>query len=76
MAQRKTVNVETLKDSHERMTIASLQNPLYIANPGEGKAFRNAINIMLESVLHETGNYRGFSYIGVWEVDDTARRYL
>jgi hypothetical protein len=76
MTKRKTVNLEFLKDSHERMTLGSLENPAFIANIELGKAVRSALNIALESALFEANDYRGFSYIGDYKIDDTARRYF
>lgn len=73
---RKTVNLEFLKDSHERMTRGSLENPAFIANPEMGKAVRSALNVALESALFEAGAYHGFAYIVDWNVDDTARKYF
>jgi len=76
MAKRKTVTLEFLKDSHERMTRGSLENPAFIANPELGKATRTALNISLESALFEAGNYRGYQYLCDYKIDDTARRYF
>lgn len=76
MAARKTIGLEFLKDSHERMTRGSLENPAHIANPEMGKAVRHALNIAIESALHEAGAYRGFAYIRNWQIDDSARRYI
>lgn len=76
MAKRKTLTLEFLKDSHERMTRGSLENPAFIANLEMGKAVRNALNIAIESALFEANDYRGFQYLGDYHVDDTARRYF
>lgn len=75
MAKRKTMEIEFLKDVHGRMTFASMENPLYIANVEAGKAFRTALNIALEAVLFEAEAYKGYRYLVDYKVDDTARFY-
>lgn len=72
---RKTIDIEFLKQAHARMTLGSLENQSYIDNPISGKNFRDGINIMLETALHETGNYRGYYYISDYRNDETARQY-
>lgn len=72
---RKTIDVQALVAIHERMTLGSMQNPKHIANPEEGKRFRESINFMIETALHDTGNYRGFRNLVDHTIDDSARFY-
>lgn len=64
---RKTVNVNTVRDRVNGM----LQTPdssLYLTAPGKDReltpaeAIRIGAIAVLESILHESGNYRGFGY--------------
>jgi len=50
---RKTIEVETLKNRINHM----------LAMGEDGPDFRSGLALLLESVLHETGNYRGFRYL-------------
>lgn len=72
---RKTYDIVALKAIHERMTLGTLENAAFVENVSNGKAMRSAANIMLETVLHETGNYKGFQYLLDHKIDDTARHY-
>lgn len=74
---RKTMTVERLVQKANAMLAAS--NPERVAE-------RNGVIGFIESVLNETGNYRGFSYLrSQWnedesglreDYDDTRRRYF
>jgi len=55
---RKTVSVEFLKDTVN----ATLKAPRSTLEQ------REAVSDLLEYVLHETGNYRGFRYLVPWEL--------
>lgn len=76
-SKRKTYKIETLIEKVNGMLMGSA--------PDEGEA-RQGMATVLESVLHETGNYRGFSYLPTeWKADgsglrdgfdDTRRRYF
>ena len=64
MSNRKTIPVARIRELvNFRLTIEP-----YLAMPGKdremnaGEAYRMALASLLESVLHETGNYRGFGY--------------
>jgi len=51
-----------------------------LATEAEGNTpeFRSALAGLLEGVLHDTGNYHGFQYIGEWQegvTDETRRVY-
>jgi hypothetical protein len=37
-------------------------------------AGRLAVATMIERILHDSGNYRGFCYIGGWPTADESRR--
>ena len=54
MAKRKTFEVETLKNRINHMLASSAADEVQ---------FRTAYTVLLESILHETGNYRGFGYL-------------
>jgi len=58
MSKRKTVDVSSTKDKVNEMLAVSTCS----AGVRQG-----AINV-LENILHETGNYRGFRYLGVDEI--------
>jgi hypothetical protein len=58
MAKRKTFNVEEFKASINRMLAGSVITP-------EG---RKSMIIILEDVLMQTGNYKGFRYLSEKEV--------
>ena len=60
MAKRKTVEVSALKDQINFM-LANSRCPV------EG---RKSMMVILENVLMETGNYRGFSYLSKNEVPE------
>ena len=73
MAARKTVSLKSLIKNHRTMTDATLTNPNLAGEAG--KQVRIALNIALETVLHDAGDYRGFKYVNDYTVDDTARHY-
>lgn len=50
---RKTFEVETLKNQINHM----------LATSENGPNFRSGLALLLENVLHETGNYKGFRYL-------------
>lgn len=54
MAKRKTFEVETLKNRINHMLASSAADEVQ---------FRTAYIVLLESILHETGNYKGFGYL-------------
>ena len=58
MSKRKTFNVEAFKQSINRMLAGSVIEP-------EG---RKSMLIILEDVLMQTGNYKGFRYLTEKEV--------
>lgn len=72
---RKTITVADLVAKTNRMIAASKEN---IPHDTEG---RLALCTLIESVLHDTGNYRGFQYLDGHEAviagdyDGSARRY-
>lgn len=53
MGKRRTIHVETLRAKVNSMIAAST------CSPPERLAMAN----VLETVLHDTGNYRGFAYL-------------
>jgi len=54
MAKRKTFEVETLKNRINHMLASSAADEVQ---------FRTAYTVLLESILHETGNYKGFRFL-------------
>lgn len=75
---RKTVNVQAVKELANR-TLAS--NAAFL-----DQSYRNGVIGMVEAVLHNTDNYKGFKYLpSEWDesinglrvgYDDTRREYL
>jgi hypothetical protein len=71
---RKTYEIASLRNKVNSMIAHSHAN----ACPKDG---RIALFVLLESVLHDTGNYKGFQYLDGHEAvrrgeyDDTARKY-
>ena len=63
---RSTVKVSDLVDKANR----------YVAHIGLSQAEKRAINSFISGVLHDTGNYRGFSYNFSWtgSAEDYARQ--
>jgi hypothetical protein len=81
---RKTYAVSDLRDKVNRMIAHSHKNDDPDTAPfGSviGRANRTALFVLLESVLHDTDNYRGFQYLDGADAvradryDDTARKY-
>jgi hypothetical protein len=70
MAVRKTVDVETVR------TWANNAMSRGMAAPEMSDDFRNGVADLLERILHETGNYKGFRY-NDWdgENEDFNRSY-
>lgn len=62
MAKRKTIEVKTLVENANlllsRPDAADLDG-----DPHINKQFRLGVIAMVERVLHDTGNYRGFAYL-------------
>lgn len=64
---RKTIDVDTVRD-WVNTRLATPDSTLYMKAPGKDRdmtpeeAFRMGIASLLESILHNTGNYRGFGY--------------
>lgn len=73
MSKRKTIDVVAMIDSHESMSKAILENYA----PNQRNSRLEALNVFLESFLHETGNYKGFAYLEAGErPNPEARRYF
>jgi hypothetical protein len=60
-ASRKTINVDRVKE---------LVNNVCLMSAKEKKDIRQGSMNILETILHETGNYRGFSYLSEADVKD------
>jgi hypothetical protein len=73
MRSRKTVNVEAVKETANQL----LERTDKYAIDGEFKA---GVCTMIERILHDTGNYRGFYFINPDarpnDEDYYARRYF
>lgn len=74
---RKTYGVKALVERVNTM-LATPNSTLWMKAPGKDRdltpeeAFRMGMISVLESVLHETGNYKGFGYqtgVITWDVD-------
>ena len=67
---RKTINVDTLKlHINNRLADTVFEGCLHAGHrPIVGSDFRKGLMNTLEMVLHETGNYKGFRYLGLDEV--------
>lgn len=59
---RKTVNVEDLKN-----TVNNILANMYGDSEGDAR-YRKGMMTILEDILHSTGNYRGFQYLGIHQV--------
>lgn len=90
MPRRKTYPVDELRDRLNRM-LETPESSLYLKCPGTDRemtpaeAFRMGMISIAETVLHETGNYRGFGYQSSvmketwddgkqWAITDETRR--
>ncbi len=62
MAKRKTIHVERVKE---------LVNKYLLNSKDENKDIRFGNAILLEQILHETGNYRGFGYLNAQHMADS-----
>ena len=62
MQKRKTIEVETLKDRVNRR----------LADSDLSDEAKDALSGLLEGVLFDTGNYRGFTYLK-WNHEDYIR---
>ena len=69
MARRKTMNVEDLKDFANNQLMSSIRY-LSQENSFEGidAEFRKGVMAMIEAVLMETDNYKGYRYLELAEV--------
>lgn len=61
--KRKTISVKSLVDKANG----------YLALDTLSQEKKEAITFFISSILHETGNYRGFSYTFHWENTDECR---
>jgi len=61
--KRKTVSVKSLVDKANE----------YLALDTISQDKKKTISFFIESILHETGNYRGFSHLFPWENTDECR---
>lgn len=82
---RKTYHVEDLRKLvNERMQISDeALHRAIIVDQTPAQAYRTALSGLLESVLMETGNYRGFVFLDHTKArepgdptDETRRRYF
>ena len=74
---RKTIEVAKVRDTINEMIEYSWRHHL-----NTGEAGRYSLGIALESILHDTGNYKGFKYLDGHEAvianeyDESSRRYF
>jgi hypothetical protein len=60
MKSKKTVTVQSIKERVNKFNIIS---------PDDSRERRITLSCFLESILHETGNYRGFNYLDKKEME-------
>lgn len=66
MARRKTLSVKTIVEKGNHfLRVHSQVGP-------EGRAARKAVASFLETILHDTDNYRGFRYLNAHEMDNNS----
>ena len=69
MARRKTMNVEDLKDFANNQLASSIRYERQKEKfEGIDAEFRQGVMAMIEAVLFETDNYKGYRYLAVDEV--------
>jgi transcription initiation factor TFIIIB Brf1 subunit/transcription initiation factor TFIIB len=61
--KRKTVSVKSLVDRANE----------YLASDTHSQEKKETIACFISFILHETGNYRGYSYLFPWEDTDECR---
>jgi len=61
--KRKTVSVKSLVDKANE----------YLALDTISQDKKKTISFFIESILHETGNYRGYAYTFPWTADAESR---
>ena len=78
MRRRKTITVENLRDRVNlflRNTDKNAQVGTPTKTAAEWQQLRLGACTVLEQVLHETGNYRGYTYVTPYTVDESSRSY-
>ena len=69
MASRKTMNVEDLKDFANNQLASSIRYERQKESfEGIDAEFRQGVMAMIEAVLFETDNYKGYRYLAVDEI--------
>lgn len=61
---RKTIEVETLREMTNH----------FLANQNTNADERQGVADMFESVLHQTGNYKGYRYLDTDEIEGNGTR--
>ena len=73
---RKTIDVEQVRRKANDLLALGANDP----DSRPTREFRMGIMLLVEHVLHETGNYKGFQYLDTDDdaqlEDDTLRGYL
>jgi len=76
---KKTIHVATVKESANRALNDETAIYWQTKNHGEAgaRAYRQGVAAVLESVLHATGNYRGFRFTdgAQGDYDESLREY-
>ena len=76
MAKRKTVQVADLK-AHANHFLALEDRDMQDGSPCINAQWRQGVCALIEKVLHDTGNYKGFNYHETYVegVTDVTRRF-
>lgn len=78
MPARKTVDVSFVREkvnSYLRYTDRFAIEGTADKTAVEWKGIRYGQCALLETILHETGNYKGFGYVTPFTVDESSRHY-
>ena len=78
MKPRKTITVQEIRDMTNTYLAATDTFALHGSDqwtPHDWQMIRTGVASLLESVLHRTGNYRGYGYRADHKIDDTCRSY-
>lgn len=63
-----------MRKTIEVAKVLALANAAFRNSAPDRKEAREGIASLLEAVLMETGNYKGFRYLEGWPTDDETRR--
>ena len=75
---RKTIAVSEVVQRLNTMLANTDGNALHgsqTMNAHDWQMMRKGMALMMEDILHLTGNYRGYQYTTDYKIDDSARQY-